>query len=45
MTDFNEVQTFFNLIEKGNTQEILKIFKDNTKKPWEYVEEENYTGI
>ena len=41
----NNIQNFFDFIEKDNIQEITKIFKDENQKPWEYVEEQNYTGI
>lgn len=43
MTGSN-IQNFFDFIEKDNIQEITKIFKDENQKPWEYVEEQNYTG-
>ena len=41
----DEIQKFFNFIERGNIDDIISIIKDLTKKPWDYVEEENYTGI
>ena len=38
-------QAFFNFIQKGNIDEVINIIKDGTKRPWEYLEDENYTGI
>lgn len=40
----DEMHTFFNYIEKGNTDIIISFFKDKNKKPWEFLTEENNTG-
>lgn len=40
-----EIEIFFEYVEKGSTAEVLNIFKDHQKKPWEYKEDQGFTGI
>lgn len=44
MTENDEIVNFFDKIEKGKITEIISIFKDGTKRPWEFVGDENFTG-
>ena len=36
---------FFQAVKESNATEIVKFFRDDTIKPWEFKEEEDYTGI
>ena len=40
----NSEFTFFEAIKKSNIPEIVKYFRNENLKPWEYLDEDEYTG-
>jgi hypothetical protein len=39
-----EIEKFFEYVEKGNTADVMNFFKDIQKIPWDYQEDQGFTG-
>jgi hypothetical protein len=43
---YSQIKTnFFQSVKESNASDIVKFFRDDKIKPWEFKEEEDYTGM